>query len=84
MQRVRWAQEQGEAESLHKHLHGKGRFLSYAADSAPQKGTEEVEKEGWRGSGTLTTSPKFSVDASLGSLVTNGFGVLQGLTLLVH
>lgn len=53
-----------------------------ATAPAPQKGIEVVEKEGWRARGTLTPSPKFFNDASLGSLVTSGFGVPQRMSFL--
>lgn len=73
-----------EAEILHKHLNRKGGFPMYATDPVPQKGIEEVEKEGWRARGTLIPSPKFFMDASLGSLDSNRFGVPRGMSFLFH
>lgn len=72
-----------QAEILHKHLNRKGGFLIYATDPVAPKRIEEMEKEGWRGS-LLRVSPEFLIDASLGSLVTNGLGVLQGTNFLFH
>lgn len=69
---------------LCKHLNRKVGFLIYATDPAPPKRIEEMEKEGWRSRGTLTVSPEFLIDASLESLVTNGFGVLQGMNFLYY
>lgn len=73
-----------EAENLNQHLNRKGGFPMYATDPAPQKGMEDVEKKGWRARGTRTPFPKFFIDDSPGSLITDGSGVPQGMSFLFH
>lgn len=83
MQRANWARAGASRDSAQR-LNRKRGVLNDATDPAPPKRIEEMEKEGWRGRGTLTVSPEFPIDASLGSLVTNGFGALQGMNFLFH